>query len=126
MIVDDSFDWLNIHSKFINDIFYEDTQVVSANSAAEALNIYKSEYEEDPFYLVITDLQMESDFEPLKAGEWLINQIREINKYQKILIVSSSFDIEQIANEYRTDYISKRMIISDPNSYTSKLETLYK
>lgn len=126
LTVDDSFDWLNLHSAVLNNIFKDDLEIISANSAFEAINIYKDEYKENPFDLVITDLQMESDFEPMYAGEWLIKEIQNLNERQEILIVSSCFNIDQIANAYNTDYLSKRLILSDSNAYQLKLTGLYK
>ena len=126
LTADDSFDWLNIHSAVLNKVFDYNLEIISANSAFEAINIYKDEYIENPFNLVITDLQMESDFEPLYAGEWLIKEIQNLNEKQNILIVSSCFNIEQIANTYNVDYISKRLILSDHSSYQLKLTGLYK
>ena len=125
LTVDDSFDWLNIHSNVLSGIFEDSLELISANSASEAIDIYKSDYRENPFDLVITDLQMEGNFEPLYAGEWLIKEIQNLNASQPILIVSSCFNIEQIANTYNVDYISKRLIISDLDAYQLKLEGLY-
>ena len=121
LAVDDSFDWLNIHTFMTENAFGEDTELVCASSAFEALNIYKEEYIENPFNLVITDLQMESDYEPLYAGEWLIKEILTLKGSQNILIVSSTLNIEQIANTYKVDYLPKRDIISDELCYRDKL-----
>ena len=125
LAVDDSFDWLNAHSMAISDVFGEDAEIVLASSAFEALNIYKSEYIETPFNLVITDLQMETDYEPLTAGEWLIKEILALKETQNILIVSSTFNIEQIADYYNVDCLSKRTIISNIDEYYEKLKNIY-
>ena len=126
LAVDDSFDWLNIHSTELESICEDgDLELISACSATEALNIYKDEYLEKPFELVITDLQMESDFDPLYAGEWLIKEIQELNPDQKILVISSHFDIDVISNNYGVDYLSKRFIISDPTNYQLKLTEIF-
>ena len=126
LTVDDSFDWLNTHTMMCLRVFGDDAQIVGASSAAEALNIYEEGYLETPFDVVITDLQMETDFEPMYAGEWLIKEIRTLNKTQKIMIVSATSNIEQIAKNYDVDYISKRIIVNDPEEYVNKLEILYK
>ena len=124
LIADDSYDWLNAHTILLTEVFGEDAEIVCANSAFEALNIYKEEYIDNPFNLVITDMQMESDFEPLYAGEWLIREIQNLKPLQDILIVSSTMNIEQIAESYKVDYISKRLIISDISAYEEKLKTI--
>lgn len=124
LVVDDSFDWLNIHSATIQAMFNEDIELVSACSAAEALNIYIDEYKETPFNLVITDLQMEADYDPMYAGEWLIKEIQTINPNQLILIVSSMFNIDIIADNFGVEYLSKRFIVSDQSNYQFKLNEL--
>ncbi|MBQ7450404.1 response regulator [bacterium] len=124
LAADDSFDWLSTHTFILTDIFGKDADIVCANSAFEALNIFKEEYLENPFNLVITDLQMESDFEPLYAGEWLIKEIQALKPNQKILIISSTLNIEQIANSYSVDYFSKRLIVSDISVYENKLSEI--
>ena len=125
LAVDDSFDWLNVHSYMAEGVFDDDIEVVCASSAFEALNIYKEEYIENPFNLVITDMQMESDYEPLYAGEWLIKEILTLKNSQNILIVSSVLNIEQIANAYGVDYLSKRNIIADEQCYIDKLQNTF-
>ena len=125
LAVDDNFDWLNIHSYMTESAFGEDTEIICASSAFEALNIYKEEYIEKPFNLVITDMQMESDYEPLHAGEWLIKEILTLKNTQNILIVSSALNIEHIANSYKVDYLSKRSIIADEQCYRDKLSKTF-
>ena len=124
LAVDDSFDWLDIHSYMLESSFGNDTEVICASSASEALNIYKEDYIENPFNLVITDLQMESDFEPLYAGEWLIKEILTLKNTQNILIISSSLNIEHIANTYKVDYLSKRNIVADEQTYIEKMSKI--
>ena len=125
LIADDSFDWLNTHSLMMQGIFGDDVEIAGACSAAEGLEIYKKDYAEKPFDLVITDLQMEKDFEPLFAGEWLVREIKELRPNQKILIVSSAYNIDLIANNYNVDYISKRSIVADMENYKNKLKNMY-
>lgn len=124
LAVDDSFDWLNTHTIMVTELFGDNTEVICASSAFEALNIYKEEFIENPFNLVITDLQMESDYKPLYAGEWLIKEILNLKRTQNILIVSSSFGIDQIANFYNIDFLHKSNIIADIENYENKLSNI--
>ena len=52
---------------------------------------------------------MESNYLPKLAGEWLIEQIQMFQEYKdtKIVIISASPSIEQIAKKYNVDFISK-------------------
>ncbi len=122
LVADDNFDWLNMHSTELEEGCGEDSELILACSATEALNIYK---DDAPFDLVVTDLQMESDYEPLCAGEWLIKEIQFLNPNQNILIVSSRFDIDIIANNYGVNYLSKNVIIADMTSYQLKLTEIF-
>lgn len=124
LIADDCFDWLKHHTKEIKEAFNNNVKIIIANSANEAINIYKNEIKISPFDLVITDLQMEKDFEPLSAGEWLIREIQELNYKQNILVVSSHFNIDIIANNYSVNYLSKRHIVSDNSVFKSKIKNI--
>lgn len=125
LIADDSFDWLKIHAVTINGI-NSDIEIVSANSAFEAFEIYKQNFQDEPFDYVITDLQMEDNYEQLLAGEWLVQEIQSLKYEQKIMIVSSQFNIEQIADSYNVDYYSKRSIIANITDYEKKLSKILK
>ena len=125
LIADDSFDWLNTHTLMMQGIFGEEVEIVAACSAYEGLEIYKKDFIDKPFDLVITDLQMEKDFEPLYAGEWLIKEIQELRPAQKILIVSSAYNVDLIAKNYNVDYISKRFVVADMENYKNKLKIMY-
>ena len=78
---------------------------------------------DNPYDLIITDLQMEEDFAPKYAGEWLCEQIKTFNKYfnTKIIICSGCYNIRQIAENCGTDYIPKRTAVTNINDYKSKI-----
>ena len=67
-------------------------------------------------------MQMESDFLPLMAGEWFIEQIQKMKEYYKtkIIIISASNAIRLIAEHYNVDYIPKYNC-RDLNSYKNLL-----
>ena len=71
---------------------------------------------------ILTDMQMEPDFLPLYAGEWFIKQIQFFNEYKntKIIIISATSNIRQIAEKYSVDYIPKYRC-NDLNEYCNKL-----
>ena len=112
LIVDDSRTWLVFHKNTIEQFYGNFFDITTANSAKEALNIIKRNCH-NPFDIIITDLQMETDYEPQLAGEWLIEQIKSHNEYIRahIIIISSMYNIEFIAKKYNTDCISKNILI---------------
>ena len=61
-----------------------------------------------PFDIVITDLQMETDFSPELAGEWLIKQVRNFDVYKNtpIVIVSATYNIAFVAQSLGAGYLS--------------------
>ena len=73
--------------------------------------------------MIITDLQMELDFEPDYAGEWLVKQIKETEKNAKtpVIIVSATYNIGFIAEKLGVRYLSKRTMLSMPDSYSYTL-----
>ena len=112
LITDDTSSWLLFHKELIEELYGNLFEVTTASSAFEALDIIKHNID-DPFVLIITDLQMETAYEPKLAGEWLIENIREIKEYKSvnIVIISAVYNIEQIAKSYDVECISKRLLI---------------
>lgn len=114
LIVDDSDGWRIYHKDTLENIFQDDE--VSIDTAVSARDGYDKILfsTKEPYDLIVTDLQMESDFSPVIAGEWLIKQIQNFTQYKntKILIVSGMYNIEMTADLLGVDFISKRMLVS--------------
>lgn len=112
LITDDTKSWLVFHKTTINSAFGDYFQITTADSAKEALSIVRKNIN-NPFDIIITDLQMENDFEPQSAGEWFIEKIQELNEYStsKIIIISAMYNIEYIARKYKVECISKNMLV---------------
>ena len=117
LIVDDLKSWQYYHLSIIKDIFQE-SEIQTASSAREAYDKL-FENSEKPFDLIITDMQMENDFEPKYAGEWLIEQIQNFKNYAKtkIVIISATYNIEQIATHYNVHYLRKTTAQNFQESY---------
>ena len=122
LIVDDVNSWLEFHTKFINNVLGE-VELFKANSAKDAYNLIV-EHNFKPFDMIITDLQMESDYEPLFAGEWLVEQIQRFKNYYKtkIIIISGHPSINFIAEKFNVDGLSKNTLMSFPQAYEELLE----
>ncbi len=107
LIVDDVSGWTKFHT---NNIKYLniDAEIDIASSAKEALAKLEVSIDK-PYDVIFTDMQMESDFLPKMAGEWLIEQIQMFDEYKstKIVIISASPNIERIAKKYDVKYLSK-------------------
>ena len=108
LIVDDVPGWVRFHQ---NNIEYLnlDVQIDIANSAREAVSKLEASIDE-PYTTIFTDLQMESDFLPKMAGEWFVEQIKTYSKYYKdtkVVIVSASPSIKNIAERYEVLYLPK-------------------
>jgi CheY-like chemotaxis protein len=112
LIVDDSTNWLDYHAFALRENFDVSTRhdftITRANSARRGyeqvvLNI------DEPFDTILVDMQMETEFFPLYAGEWLIKQIQFHTEYEnsRIFIISATSNIRQIAEKYGVDYIPK-------------------
>ncbi len=121
LIVDDSSKWVLYHKDAIREIFKDGAEIVTASSAQEGVEKITSSID-TPYDFVLTDMQMESDFLPLYAGEWFIKQIQFFNEYKntKIIIISATGNIRQIAEKYSVDYIPKYRC-NDLNEYCNKL-----
>ncbi|MCQ2739925.1 MAG: response regulator [bacterium] len=117
LIVDDVQGWRNYHSQIVNELF-ANCEIITASSATEGYNKLM-ENNNSPFDIIITDLQMENDYEPKLAGEWLVEQIKTFKNYlkTKIIIVSASYNISFIADNFGVEYIRKSTAIKFPDSY---------
>ena len=117
LIVDDIKGWRDFHYQVISNLF-EDYDILTAESARDAYNLVM-ENNEKPFDIIITDMQMENDFEPKYAGEWLIEQIKTFKNYSKtkIIIISATYNIQQIAEFYNVNYIRKSTARNFISSY---------
>lgn len=108
LIVDDSTSWRKYHEAAIRKLFagaYEIDFAESARAGNEKLYLN----EDTPYDVILTDMQMESDFLPLYAGEWFIEQIKNFSAYKntRIYIISAAPAIRLIAERYNVDYIPK-------------------
>ena len=114
LTVDDSSGWRNFNKSALENIFDgQNAEIITAESAKDGYD--KLLFAQNaPFDLIITDLQMESDFAPLTAGEWFVNQVKTFKNTlnTKILIVSAMYNIEMTAELLGVDFLSKRMLIS--------------
>lgn len=114
LIVDDSGGWRNFHKEAIEKIFDKEEIIIkTAESARSGYNEILFAAKE-PFDLIVTDLQMESDFSPMIAGEWLVRQIQNFTQYKnsKILIVSAMYNIDMTAELLGVESLSKRLLLS--------------
>lgn len=108
LIVDDIPGWVRFHQNNIEYLNPVELEIDVAYCAKEALAKIESSID-TPYDVIFTDLQMESDFLPKMAGEWLIEQIKMFKEFNnsKIIIVSASPIIKEIAERYNVLYLPK-------------------
>lgn len=124
LIVDDVPGWVRFHEQNIRHLNIPNIEIDTANSAKEALSKLEVSID-NPYDVIFTDLQMESDFLPKYAGEWLIEQIKTFKEYNstKIVIISASPNIRIIAERNQVLYLSKTIARNaDSESYRAFLE----
>ena len=124
LIVDDVPGWVRFHEQNIRHLNIPNIEIDTANSAREALSKLEVSID-NPYDVIFTDLQMESDFLPKYAGEWLIEQIKTFKEYNstKIVIISASPNIRIIAERNQVLYLSKTIARNaDSASYRAFLE----
>ena len=131
LVADDSFSWQEYHKNLLEEIFIElgidNYKIDTANWAKDAYDLIMQNINE-PYRLIISDLQMEDDYRPDYAGEWLVKQIKTFKSYlnSKIIICSGCYNIKQIAETLNADYVPKRVAITDINSYKNIVINLLK
>ena len=64
-------------------------------------------------------IDVDNDFEPKYAGEWFIEQIKTFKSFDKtkIVIISATYDIKSIAENYSVEYIRKSTALNFPDAY---------
>ena len=126
LVADDSIGWRNFHLKMLKSIS-SDFDITICEWARDA---YDKVFEniKNPYDLIISDLQMEDDFYPLLAGEWLIERIHELSSYKNtpIILISATYNIKNIADNYGVDYLPKSIAVNDLLAYKLKLEETLK
>ena len=108
LVVDDQNGWRNFNSKTVYEILGNDIILDTASCAKEGYSKLL-ESKENPYDFLLTDMQMENDFYPLMAGEWLIEQAQNLSfcYKTKIIIISATANIRLIAGHYNVDCIPK-------------------
>lgn len=118
LVVDDQSGWRNFNTGAVKEILGKDIILHTASSGKDGYDKILENLKE-PYDFIITDMQMETDYSPLMAGEWLIEQIKNLSSYYKtkIIIISASPKIKQIAQTYEVDYIPKSSAIVSLDFY---------
>lgn len=118
LVVDDSKGWLDYHYSALKEIYNENFEIDLANSARMGYEMIYNHLDA-PYSLIISDLQMEWDFEPKYAGEWLIEQIQKLTQYNNvpIMIISATYNIKSIAERLKVNCLPKAIAARDLNAY---------
>lgn len=114
LITDDNESWRNFNKDIVFSLFGQDNvDMYLANSAMAGYDTILQN-DKNPFDLIISDLQMESNFAPMSAGEWFVIQIKNTRSHlnTKIIIVSGMYNIEYVANNLNVDFLPKRMLVA--------------
>ena len=117
LVVDDIVGWQNYHIEILKNMF-PNADFYRASSARESYDKL-IEHNDSPFDVIITDMQMEADFEPKYAGEWFVEQIKTFSQYAKtkVVIISAAYNIEHIAKINNVLYIRKSTARNFPEAY---------
>ena len=116
LIVDDVKSWREFNSQVIKDLYGEDVTITTAASASDAYDILLTNKD---FDVIITDLQMEDNYSPKHAGEWLVEQIKTFDKYKKtkIIMISASYNLRQIARILNIECIPKSTALASISAF---------
>lgn len=125
LIVDDSRGWLDYHQTALKEIYGNKFITDRANSAREGYDAVYNNMKE-PYALIISDLQMELDFEPKHAGEWFIEQVKKLKEYQNtpIIIISAAYNIKSVAQRLEVNCLPKASAARDLTSYKLAIDEL--
>jgi CheY-like chemotaxis protein len=127
LVVDDSHEWIKFHLGLLNNFLEKDSFSVDFEMSGKAGFSKILKTSANPYDLIISDLEMEDIAEESYAGEWFVRSIlkREELKNTKILIISGSHDIDQVAKRQNVDFIPKHLLYNNPVLLTYKLEEIF-
>ncbi len=122
LIVDDMRSWRELNAHIVKSLFAK-AQIDFAANGSEAYNLALT-HAEEPYDIILTDLQMEEDYEPEHAGEWFIRELKLLKQYQNtlVIIISASSDIHHVAEKLMVEAISKSTLIYNNLALKFKLE----
>ena len=123
LIADDQAGWRMFHTEAIKGILGNNVVLEAVPSAQEAYNLLLTNFLE-PYDVIITDMQMEDDYAPKMAGEWLLEQIKGIAPYAsaKVVVISASPMSRHIADEYGAMCFSKSEVAASAEVYKQIIE----
>lgn len=123
LIAEDTPQWQKYHESLLRSYEKLHLEFYIASNAKEALEQAQNSVS-TPYDIILSDLQMESDFLPMMAGEWFVRQIKNIPAYVKtpVIIISAAYNIAFIAHTLSAGYLSKRSIVNNPDSYYLMLD----
>lgn len=118
LIVDDSRGWIEYHKSSLQDIYGSVFEIAIAESARAGYDLVYNNLKE-PYDLIISDLQMELDFEPKLAGEWFVEQVKKLKEYKNtpIIVISATYNIKSIADKLEVNCLSKAIAARNLTSY---------
>lgn len=127
LIVDDSRSWLEYHKERLQEILGAQFAIETANCAKEGYDMVYNNLN-NPYTLIISDLQMELDFEPKHAGEWFVEQVKKLKEYRNtpIIIISASYNVRSIAKKLEVECLPKAIAATDLLSYKLAITQLIK
>lgn len=125
LIVDDSTGWLEYHIAALIKVLGDEYTLDTASSARKGYDaIYN--HLKDPYSLIISDLQMEMDFEPKHAGEWFVEQVKQMKEYKNtpVVIMSAAYNIRTIAKKLQVNCLPKAIAARDLTAYSFAIKEL--
>lgn len=125
LIVDDSQGWLDYHKEMLESIYGAEFAYETANSARSGYNMVYNNLKKT-YDLIISDLQMELDFEPKLAGEWFIEQVKKLKEYRNvpIIIISATYNIKSIAGNLQVNCLPKATAARDSTAYKLAMDEM--
>ena len=123
LIAEDSFQWQKFHESLLCNYDKLKIDFVIVDSARDSLKLVQKNLD-NPFDLILSDLQMEQDFLPEFAGEWFLKNVKTFSSYRKtpLVIVSAAYNISFIASNLGVGYLSKRSLVNNPDLYYFMLD----
>ena len=99
LIAEDSSEWQRFHAEQLRSYNKLNLEFDIASSARDALELAQQNIN-NPYDLILSDLQMETEFLPEFAGEWFVKNLKNIKEYENtpVVLISATYNIAFIAS----------------------------
>jgi len=125
LVAEDNIEWTNFYKDMFRNLF--DGENIHTDYASSAKEGFNAVIKNNPYDLVISDLEMEQVFDEPYAGMWLVKNLKNNEKCKntRFIIISAAYNAADIAKSLNSDYILKCFLLNNKELLRYKIKELF-